>query len=96
MLGELRRLRDGVEEDELDRVKAGLKTALIMQQESTSARAGSIARDWYFLGRVRSFDEIQGEIDRLSTKAILDHLDRFPLADPTVVTLGPAPLTVSN
>jgi predicted Zn-dependent peptidase len=94
MLGELRRLRDGIEPDELDRVKAGLKTALIMQQESTSARAGSIARDWYYLGRVRSFDEIQGEIDRLAIGAILAHLDRFPLTDPTVVTLGPAPLDV--
>lgn len=96
MLGELRRLRDGIEEDELDRVKAGLKTSLIMQQESTSARAGSIARDWYYLGRVRSFDEVRGEIDRLSTRAILDYLDRVPLAGPTVVTLGPSPLTIPS
>jgi predicted Zn-dependent peptidase len=94
MLAELRRLPEGIEGDELDRVKAGLKTSLIMQQESTSARAGSIARDWYYLGRVRSFDEIQGEIDRLSVGAILDHLGKFPLTNPTVVTLGPAALSV--
>jgi predicted Zn-dependent peptidase len=94
MLAELRRLSDGIEGDELGRVKAGLKTSLIMQQESTSARAGSIARDWYYLGRVRSFDEIQGEIDRLSVGAILDHLGKYPLTNPTVVTLGPAALTV--
>jgi predicted Zn-dependent peptidase len=94
MLGEFRRLREGIEHDELDRVKAGLKTALIMQQESTAARAGSIARDWYYLGRIRTFDEIQEAIDRLSTRAILDHLDRYPFVEPTVVTLGPSPLTV--
>jgi len=38
-VGELRRLKDGVSEDEIDRVKAGLKSSLIMQEESTSARA---------------------------------------------------------
>jgi predicted Zn-dependent peptidase len=93
MLAEMRKLRNGIETDELDRVKAGLKTSLIMQQESTSARAGGIARDWYYLGRVRSFDEIQSEIDRLSIPHIMDHLDRYPYSSPTVVTLGPAALT---
>ena len=58
-VGELRRLKEGVTDDEIDRVKAGLKSSLIMQEESTSARAGAIATDWYLLGRVRSFDEIQ-------------------------------------
>src|SRR5256714_348213 len=41
-VGELRRLKDGIEDDEIDRVKAGLKSSLIMQEESTSARAGAI------------------------------------------------------
>jgi predicted Zn-dependent peptidase len=62
-LGELRRLADGIEQEELDRVKAGLKSSLIMQEESTSARAGTLASDWYYLGRVRSFDEIQAAIE---------------------------------
>lgn len=91
---ELRRLKDGVEEDEIDRVKAGLKSSLIMQEESTSARAGAIATDWYLLGRVRSFDEIQAAIDGLSTRAVLDYLDRFPVRNLTLVTLGPEPLVI--
>ena len=94
-LGELRRLSDGIEGDEIDRVKAGLKSSLIMQEESTSARAGAIATDWYYLGRVRSFDEIQSIIDGLSPQAILKYLDRCPVRDVTLVTLGPAPLTCS-
>lgn len=94
MLQELHRLRSGIEQDELDRVKAGLKTSLIMQQESTSARAGSMARDWYFLNRVRTVDEIQDAINRLSVPAILDYLERYPLREPTVVTLGPSPLEI--
>jgi predicted Zn-dependent peptidase len=92
MLAEFAKLRDGVEQDEIDRTKAGLKTTLIMQQESTGARAGAIARDWYYLGRVRSFDEIQQELDSLSPKMVKDYAEAFPLNDPVVVTLGPSEL----
>ena len=91
-VGELIRLKDGIEAEEVDRVRAGLKTSLIMQQESTSSRAGSMAADWFYLGRVRRIDEIQTAIDALTPAAILGYLDRFPARDFTVVTLGPAPL----
>jgi predicted Zn-dependent peptidase len=93
-LAELRKLKDGVTDDEIDRVKAGLKSSLIMQEESTSARAGAIASDWYFLGRVRSSEEVRSAIEGLSPRAVLDYLDRFPVRDVTLVTLGPTPLTV--
>ncbi len=93
-VGELRRLKDGISDDEIDRVKAGLKSSLIMQEESTSARAGAIATDWYYLGRVRSFDEIQATIDGLTPVAILGYLERYPVANLTLVTLGPNPLTM--
>ncbi len=62
-LGELQRLPEGIEPEEVERVQAGLKSSLIMQEESTSARAGALASDWYYLGRVRSFDEIQAAIN---------------------------------
>ena len=94
MVAELRKLKDGVEEDEIDRVKAGLKASLIMRQESTSARAGAIASDWFLLGRVRSFDEIQAAIDGLTTKAVVDCAAKWPAASPTVVTLGPKALDI--
>jgi predicted Zn-dependent peptidase len=87
-LRELRRLRDGIEDDEVERVRAGLKSSLIMQEESTASRASSIASDWYYLGRVRSFDEIQSAIDGLTPKAIVDHLDRCPPKNLAIVTLG--------
>jgi predicted Zn-dependent peptidase len=93
-LAELRRLKDGIEDDEIDRVKAGLKSSLIMQEESTGARAGAIAIDWYYLKRVRSFDEIQAIIDGLTPAKIISYLERCPVRDITLVTLGPAPLTI--
>ena len=93
-LEEFRTLVNGIEADELDRVKVGLKSALIMRQESTSARASSIASDWYFLNRVRPLEEIQSAIDGLTVRGVLDYLRRHPAKDVTVVTLGPAPLSI--
>jgi predicted Zn-dependent peptidase len=93
-LAELRRLQDGVTQEEVDRVKAGLKSSVIMQEESTSARAGAIASDWYYLSRVRSSEEIQAAIDGLTPLAIVEHVKRYPPRDLTLVTLGPKPLVI--
>jgi predicted Zn-dependent peptidase len=91
-LHELRRLQDGIEPEEVERVRAGLKSSLIMQEESTSARAGTLASDWYYLGRVRSFEEIQSAINGLTAQGIVEHLRRCPPRDFTIVTLGPKAL----
>jgi predicted Zn-dependent peptidase len=95
-LAELKRLADGIEPDEVNRVQAGLKSSLIMQEESTSARAGSIASDWYYLGRVRSFDEIQKGIDSLTPQSIVGHLKHCPPLNFTIVTLGPKELKMER
>jgi predicted Zn-dependent peptidase len=91
---ELHRLKEGITDDEIDRVKAGLKSSLIMAEESTGARASSIASDWYYLGRIRPFDEIKDAIEGLTPAAVLGYLERYPVRDVTLVTLGPAPLTL--
>ena len=95
MLEEFRNLVNGIEDEELDRVKIGLKSSLIMRQESTGARAGSIASDWYFLNRVRPLEELQSAIDGMTIPGVLDYLRRFPAKDFTIVTLGPAALQVN-
>jgi predicted Zn-dependent peptidase len=94
-LGELKRLQEGIEPQEVERVQAGLKSSLIMQEESTSARAGTLASDWYYLGRVRSFDEIQSAINALTPQGIVAHVCRYPPREFTIVTLGPKPLKLS-
>jgi len=94
LLRELGRLADGIEAEEVERLQAGLKSSLIMQQESTYSRAISLASDWYYLGRVRTFDEIQQAINALTPQSIVDHVRRHPPGDYTIVTLGPQPLKV--
>jgi len=93
-LGELLRLARGVEEHELARLKARIKSALIMQQESSSARSGTVARDWYHLGRVRTLDELGRLVDALTCRSINAYLAEHPPADFTVATLGPRELEV--
>ncbi len=65
---ELKRLGQGIAEDELARCKARAKSSLVMQQESTIARSSSIARDWYHLNRVTTLAEVRDKIDALSVK----------------------------
>jgi predicted Zn-dependent peptidase len=94
LLGELVRLAAGVEPHELNRLKARIKSGLIMQQESSTARSSSMARDWYLLGRVRTLDEVAAAVDALSADTINAYLKRNPPRDFTVVTLGPKSLEV--
>jgi predicted Zn-dependent peptidase len=96
MLAELKRLGDDIDADEVERVRVGLKTSLIMQAESTSARAGSLASDWYYLGRVRSPEEIRAAIESLTPENILEHVHRFPPERFTIVTLGPKPVRLPH
>ncbi len=84
----LRGVQGTVTEEEMACVKAGLKTSLIMQQESTAARASSLTSDWFHLQRVRPFEEIQSAIDRLTPASIHALLEKYPAKNFTVVTLG--------
>jgi hypothetical protein len=67
-----------------------------MQQESTSARSGSLARDWYHLGRARSLEEVGQLVDALSAETINAYLEKNPPSDLLVVTLGPEPLEMPD
>lgn len=91
-LRELRRLGEGIDQEELDRCKAGAKSSLIMQQESTRARARSLCRDYFHLGQVRGLEEVRREIDSLTTERVLEYIAQHPATEETILTLGPQPL----
>jgi len=93
-VGELRRLAEGIEPDELARAKTQLKSGLIMQGESTSARSGALAADWYHLRRLRGLDEIASDIDRVTVDDVLAYLAAFPAEDFTLLCIGPETLDV--
>lgn len=87
-LSEIQKLSAGITEDELRRLKARLKTALIMQQESSRARSAMLAGDWYYLERCRPMQEISDQIDGLACDEINKYVAANPASDFTIVTLG--------
>jgi predicted Zn-dependent peptidase len=94
MLAEIQRLgREGIEPEELETMRAGLKSSLIMAQESSMSRSSALASDWYFLGRVRPLEEISAELDALTPRSVSDFAAEFMhLRDLTILTLGPTAL----
>ncbi|MDY7011629.1 MAG: pitrilysin family protein [Planctomycetota bacterium] len=88
-VGELRCLSDGVGEDELARARTQLKSALIMQGESTSARADALAGDFYHLGRLRGLEEISAAIDAVTVDDVMEYVHAYPADNLTILTIGP-------
>jgi predicted Zn-dependent peptidase len=93
---ELHRLAEGIAADELERARIGLKASTIMQGESTSARAGAIAHDFFMRGRIRTLDEIKNAIDAVSLDQVNDYLRRNRPGEMTIVTVGPTPLRMGG
>ncbi len=91
---EIDRLPGTISVDEVDRVKARAKSGLVMQQESSAARAGAIARQWYHLGGIRTLAEELAHYDRLTVDSIERWLADRPPRDLSVVSLGREPLEV--
>ncbi len=89
-LEELQKLKaGGVTVDELEMMRAGLKSSLIMQQESSMSRSSSLATDWYRLGRVRSLEELSAALDGLTADGVSAYGSRLELDQMTLLTLGP-------
>lgn len=88
-VGELHRLSQGVEANELQRALVGMKARLIMQGESTGARAGAIAADLYVHGRPRTLDELAQRVDSVTLADVNRFVAERTVSEITAVTIGP-------
>lgn len=95
-VAELHRLSEGVSDSELDRAKIGLKASTIMSGESTSARAGAIAHDYFMRGRIRTLDEIKDAIDAVTVDHVNAYLDRNRPGPFTIAIVGPKELKIPS
>jgi predicted Zn-dependent peptidase len=91
-IAELYRLCEGVTQAELDRAKTGLKASLIMQGESTSARAGALTHDYFIRARLRTLEEVKDAIDGVTLETVNDYLADHRPGEFTIVTVGPREL----
>lgn len=88
----IRAVGQGIEPDELSRLKSRVQTSLVMEQESSTARSSQIAYDWMYLGRVPSRQEVLDEIHGLTCESLVQHFHRHPPRGWTLVTIGPEAL----
>jgi predicted Zn-dependent peptidase len=73
VIDELRKLEQGgITEQELQLSKTRLKSQVIMRSESTSARMTSNLRSWWYEQKLRSLEEVEDEIDRVTLEEIDD------------------------
>ncbi len=93
-LRELKRFSLGADGDELARAKVGMKAGVIMNGESSAARAAAIAHDYYHYGRPRTLDELRARIESVELQRLNAFLADHQPGKLTVVTIGPAPLSV--
>ncbi|MBN4052724.1 insulinase family protein [Roseiflexus sp. AH-315-K22] len=96
LVAELNRIgtpEGAVTQGELDRALIGLKSSLVFSGESTGARATSLARDQFRLGRGRSLAELADELDRVTLDRVNDYARTRTMGEVTIQTLGPSALT---
>jgi predicted Zn-dependent peptidase len=98
ILKEVAGFERGVTVEEFQRATVGQKSGLIMSGESTSARATTIAADWYRIGRPRSLDELAAEVDAVTldslNAAIARRMGGAWRAGMASATIGPKALKI--
>jgi len=85
---EVQRLQEGVTPDEFARATISLKSQLVMQGESTLARAAAISSDHFRIGRARTLEERARIIDAITHDQLNDYLRRREFGTCTVASVG--------
>ncbi|MEM8783188.1 MAG: pitrilysin family protein [Planctomycetota bacterium] len=93
LVGELRRLSEGVTEEEFDRAIVGMKSRLVMQGESTEARSGALAGDFATFGFAKTLGQRAAEVDAVTLASLNEFVGAHRPDAMTIVTLGQEALT---
>ena len=93
-MAEIHSFANDLSNAELDRWKVRIESSLIMENESSGSRAGSLSSDHYQTGRVIPTAELEQEIESLTVESVCDYWKEHPAGDMVVVTLGQEALTV--
>jgi predicted Zn-dependent peptidase len=80
---------NGLKDDEIQSAKTKIASREVRAAERSHRRMASIATEWAYNGKYISVDDDLKALDAIDGKAIRDLLDRYPLTNPTTITLGP-------
>ena len=90
IVDELQRASETIQQEELDRARAQIRSGLLMSMESPAARAGQIARQILLFGRQIPNEELMERLDALSIERVRDLAGRlFHESKPTLAAVGP-------
>ena len=80
---------DPPSQEEIDRAKEGVLSALTLRRESTSARAGALGNHFTTFGEIWDPTKELQAIQGVNREAVLQALSDWDLGDPWAVALGP-------
>jgi predicted Zn-dependent peptidase len=88
---EIRKLiRNGIDDDELVKVKEQMKGNIVLGLENTNNRMSQLAKHEIYLGRYLNLDEILDDIDRVDMEQVQRLIkDIFEDGRPSLAALGP-------
>ncbi|MBI4031962.1 MAG: insulinase family protein [Proteobacteria bacterium] len=86
---EIKKVMDGVTEDELKRAKAQMRAGLLMAQESMMSRANQIAKNLIYFNKTLDLREKLRKIEAVTVSDIRALTDRIFSGAPTLAALGP-------
>jgi len=80
---------NGLTHEELLRAQGAVKGTLVLSQEDTGSRMSRIGKSELVQGEIQSFDEILGEISKVSSSDIRELAGEFLTKSPTLAIVGP-------
>lgn len=86
---EIRKVIDGIRDDELVRARAQIKAGLLMGLESSSNRAETAARQLFTHGRIVDVNELVSMVEAVDADAVRDAAAVIFASEPTLAILGP-------
>lgn len=90
LLGELHKvLKDGLQDDEVQRSKIKIATSTVLQGESPMGRMRGLASRWTYNREYRTLEEDLALVESITTKQLQEVAAKYAFAPMTLDTLGP-------
>ncbi len=90
IIDELLRAAQDINEQEVKRARAQIRSSLLMSMESPSSRSGQIARQILLYGRLVTNEELNDRLAAISAERLQDLAVRlFTQSNPTLAAVGP-------
>ena len=89
-LNELKRVKDDLSEEEVERARNKIASSLVLGGESPLGRMRAIGNQWIYTGEYRSLDQDMATLLAVTPASLKQLLDEYTFDPMTIVTLGPS------